>query len=88
VRGAKICYRFDFINHDGSVDQHDLGQVADDAAARNRASDALRVSQTATAVDVWRNTDHLGRIRRSAAMAQRAPWGFCRPTVMPPPPTA
>jgi hypothetical protein len=53
-----------------------------------RASDALRVSQSATAVDVWRNTDHLGRIRRPTNVSAPAPWGFCRPTVTPPAPTA
>lgn len=88
MRRQEICYRFDFINHDGSVDSHDLGQAPDDAAARRRATDALSVSQSATAVDVWRNTSHLGRIRRAAGVAAPLPWGFCRPTVTPPPPVA
>jgi hypothetical protein len=88
VHRQEICYRFDFINHDGSVDSHDLGRVADDATARTRATDALRVSQSATAVDVWRNASHLARIRRTAATAAPLPWGFCRPTVTPPPPVA
>jgi hypothetical protein len=85
---GQICYRFDLINHDGSVDSHDLGDVGDDAAARSRASDALKVSQSATAVDVWRDAAHLGRIPRPVAGTAPLPWGFCRPANTPPPPTA
>jgi hypothetical protein len=62
-------YRFEFAHRDGSVDSYDLGSVEDDAAARRRAREALLVSQSAQAVEVWRDATLIGRIRRDGALS-------------------
>ena len=69
---AVTGYRFEFAHRDGSVDSYDLGRVEDDATAQRRAREALLVSQSAQAVEVWRDTTLVSRIRRDGALSQLA----------------
>jgi hypothetical protein len=59
------AYCFDFMNHDGSIDQYDIGAFGSDAEAERQARDALLVSTTAVAVEIWKEGAQIGKIRRS-----------------------
>lgn len=71
-------YRFDFVNRDGSIDSFSLGEFGELGAARDdgeatlRARSAMLVSQTAVAVEVWKDGERLCRVRRDANL-YRAP---------------
>lgn len=65
MTGAEPQYRFDFHNRDGSVDCYDLGRIEDVAAARKAARAAMLVSQSAQAVEIWREQTMLDRLRRN-----------------------
>lgn len=65
------AYCFDFVNGDGSIDSYDIGAFGSDHEAERQARDALLVSTTAIAVEVWSEGARLATIQRMAAQRRR-----------------
>ncbi|HTI66657.1 MAG TPA: hypothetical protein VL460_03805 [Caulobacteraceae bacterium] len=60
------------MNRDGSVDTFEIGKSEDDCAATRQARSAMLVSQTAVAVEIWRDGSRVCRIGRDGAAPRAA----------------